>query len=158
MSSLFQYHLESRQDHVPTEQSAVEWSTPREFFAPLDEEFGFTVDVCASAGNAKCARFYTRSDDGLQQDWAGEVAWMNPPYARGVIDKWMRKAFESSQSGATVVCLVPSSTSTNWWHDYAMKGDVRFVRGRIRFGGSSAPAMFANAVVIFRPATKNISE
>jgi len=81
--------------------------------------------------------------------WDG-VCWMNPPYGR-TIGKWMRKAYESSLTGSTVVCLVPARTDTAWWHDYAIKGEVRFLRGRLKFGGSANSAPFPNAVVIFRP-------
>lgn len=127
-----------------------EWGTPQDFFDALNEEFNFELDVCANEGNAKCDRFFTKEDDGLTQEWSG-VCWMNPPYGR-VIGHWMRKAYESSLNGATVVCLVPSRTDTAWWHDYAMKGDIRFLRGRLKFVGvngvkSSAP--FPSAVVIF---------
>ena len=74
---------------------------------------------------------------------------MNPPYGR-TIKAWMRKAWESSQDGATVVCLVPARTDTAWWHDYAMKGEIRYVRGRLKFGGHKNSAPFPCAVVIFR--------
>lgn len=130
--------------------SATEmWATPQEFFDRLNAEFGFQTDVCAIAENAKCAKFYTPEDDGLAQEWSG-VCWMNPPYGR-VIGKWMRKAYEASQQGATVVCLVPARTDTKWWHDYAMKGEARFVRGRLKFGGHANSAPFPSAVVVFRP-------
>lgn len=125
------------------------WATPQDFFDKLNEEFRFTMDVCATADNAKCDRFYTKEDDGLTQPWIGRV-WMNPPYGR-TIGHWMRKAYLSAQQGATVVCLVPARTDTAWWHDYAAYGEVRFVRGRLRFGGHPNPAPFPSAVVVFRP-------
>ena len=125
------------------------WSTPQEFFDQLDSEFGFTLDVCSTHENAKCDQHFTESEDGLSQVWDG-VCWMNPPYGR-TIGKWMRKAYESSLTGATVVCLVPARTDTAWWHEYAIKGDVRFLRGRLKFGGSENNAPFPNAVVVFRP-------
>lgn len=125
------------------------WATPQPFFDALDDEFHFTTDVCASAGNAKCERFFTKESDGLAQYWTG-VCWMNPPYGRE-IGRWMRKAYHSSLTGATVVCLVPARTDTAWWHDYAAKGQVRFVRGRLKFGGHRNAAPFPSAVVVFRP-------
>ena len=120
-------------------------------FNPLNEEFGFTLDVCASPDNHKCRRFLSILDDGLSCDWSRDTCWMNPPYGRA-IGKWMQKAYEESQRCATVVCLVPARTDTNWWWDYAMKGEIRFIRGRIKFllGGDlhhSAP--FPSAIVIF---------
>lgn len=57
----------------------------------LDAEFGFTLDVAATPDNAKCRRYFTRADDGLNQSWDGEIVWMNPPYGRGVIDRWIER-------------------------------------------------------------------
>lgn len=128
--------------------NSCEWETPLDFFKVLDAEFHFDVDVCATPENAKCTEYYTKADDGLEKTWRGSC-WMNPPYGRG-IGKWMKKAYESAQSGATVVCLVPARTDTGWWHDYAMRGEVRFVRGRLRFNGLNCNAPFPSAVVIFR--------
>ena len=125
-----------------------DWETPADLFAELDAEFGFTIDVCATPENAKCDRFYSPDQDGLQQSWAGEVCWMNPPYGRD-IGKWMAKAWTEAQAGAIVVCLVPARTDTRWWHDYAMKGKVRYLRGRIRFVGARYGAPFPSAIVVF---------
>ena len=127
--------------------NTCEWETPQLFFDALNAKHHFDVDVCATANNAKCERYYTKEQDGLSQQWKG-VCWMNPPYGRE-IGKWMRKAYESSLYGATVVCLVPARTDTAWWHDYAMKGEVEFVRGRLKFGGSKANAPFPSAIVTF---------
>ena len=125
------------------------WATPQTFFDKLNSEFGFDTDVCALASNAKCAKFFTPEVNGLTQAWEG-VCWVNPPYGRG-IGMWLKKAYESSQKGATVVCLVPSRTDTQWWHNYCMKGEVRFIKGRLKFGGHNNAAPFPSAVVIFRP-------
>ena len=124
------------------------WSTPQDFFDKINEEFGFETDVCASVENAKCKRFFTKEDDGLAQAWTG-VCWMNPPYGRE-INQWMEKAYKSSLDGATVVCLVPARTDTAWWHDYAAKGKVRFIRGRLKFGEHANSAPFPSAVVVFK--------
>lgn len=124
------------------------WETPQDFFDELNKEFNFEIDVCALPENAKCVKFYTPRDDGLQQKWEG-VCWMNPPYGRK-IGMWIRKAYHSSQQGATVVCLIPARTDTKWWHDYVMKGEVRFVRGRLKFGNAKNSAPFPSAVVIFK--------
>ena len=123
------------------------WATPQDFFDKQNLIYNFTLDVCATADNTKCARFFTEMDDGLAQDWAG-VCWMNPPYGR-TIGQWMKKAYESSQAGATVVCLVPARTDTRWWHDYAMKGQIEFIRGRLKFGNAKNSAPFPSALVIF---------
>ena len=131
----------------------MDWATPPDFYAALDAEFGFTLDVCATPENAKHPVYFTPTEDGLAQDWGGHVCWMNPPYGRQ-IGKWMAKAYTASQRGATVVCLVPSRTDTRWWHDYAARGEVRFVRGRLRFVGAPAPAPFPSAVIVFRPSAQ----
>jgi phage N-6-adenine-methyltransferase len=123
------------------------WSTPQSFFTKYDEKYNFNLDVCASEDNAKCAKYFTETDDGLQQEWEG-VCWMNPPYGREII-KWMKKAYESSLNGATVVCLVPARTDTTWWHEYAMKGTIEFIRGRLKFGNSKNSAPFPSAIIVF---------
>ena len=131
------------------------WATPQDFFVRLNQEFGFEIDVCANDENAKCARYFTKEIDGLSQEWTG-VCWMNPPYGRG-ISAWMRKAYESSLEGATVVCLIPARIDTSWWHEYAMKGEVRYVRGRLKFGGHKNSAPFPCAVVVFHPMAQAVA-
>lgn len=127
-----------------------EWATPQWLFDALDAEFGFTLDPCATSQNAKCKKYYTRTEDGISQDWGDQVVFMNPPYGR-TIERWIRKAFESAHSGATVVCLLPARTDTHWWHRYVTRGEIRFFSGRLRFGDSRNSAPFPSAVVIFRP-------
>lgn len=127
-----------------------EWPTPQYFFDRLNEEFSFTLDPCADSSNAKCARYFTQEEDGLTKHWDG-VVFMNPPYG-DQLSKWMRKAFEESRRGATVVCVVPSRTDAVWWHTFAMRAsEIRFVKGRLSFGDSAGVAPFATSVVIFRP-------
>jgi phage N-6-adenine-methyltransferase len=133
---------------------SVEWATPQDFFDKLDAEFHFETDVCSTHENAKCENHYTEEEDGLSRKWTG-VCWMNPPYARNVMAKWIEKAYESSLSGATVVCLIPARTDTQVWHDYCMKGEVRFIKGRLKFGGCKDSAPFPSAIVIFRPKGNN---
>jgi len=125
-----------------------EWETPQDLFDELDTEFVFTLDVCATHQNAKCQQYFTRNDNALLQDWQG-ICWMNPPYGRQ-IGKWLQKAYESAQAGATVVCLIPSRTDTRWWHDYVMQGEIRFIKGRLRFSGAQNSAPFPSAIVVFR--------
>lgn len=129
-----------------------EWATPQPLFDELNREFQFTLDPCATVENAKCEKFYTIESDGLSQCWCGQRVFMNPPYGR-VIGKWVRKAYEASLKGATVVCLIPARTDTAYWHDYAMRGEIRFLRGRVHFeqAGKRDPAPFPSAVVVFRP-------
>ena len=127
-----------------------QWATPQSFFNEWDAVFRFELDVCADAQNAKCWRYFSEQDNGLYQDWAPNRCWMNPPYGRE-IRRWMQKAYEESLKGATVVCLVPARTDTAWWHDYAMKGEITFIRGRLKFGDAKSGAPFPSAVVVFRP-------
>lgn len=134
-------HFSSRSD---------EWPTPQWLFDQLHQEFGFNLDPCSTDANAKCARHFTRQEDGLTQDWGNAIVFMNPPYGRE-IRHWMAKAFASAGSGATVVCLVPARTDTEWWHRYAIHGEVRFLKGRLKFGDARHCAPFPSAIVVFRP-------
>jgi site-specific DNA-methyltransferase (adenine-specific) len=147
------YRKRNRRRPVHFSSRTCEWATPQELFDRLTAQFGgFTLDCCATAANAKCASYFTRADDGLAQPWTGRV-WCNPPYGR-TIALWLRKALESVQSGSAevVVCLVPARTDTRWWHDYAARGEVEYLKGRIHFGGAKAGAPFPSAVVVFRNA------
>jgi site-specific DNA-methyltransferase (adenine-specific) len=125
------------------------WSTPQWLFHALDREFGFTLDPCSDGANAKCRKHYTLLENGLRRDWGTETVFLNPPYSECLA--WMQKAYGAAQLGATVVCLVPSRTDTEWWHAYAMKGEIRFLRRRLRFGDAKSNAPFPSAVVVFRP-------
>lgn len=126
------------------------WSTPQDFYNKLNFIYQFNLDPCSDGTNAKCEQYFTKEDDGLKQDWSGKRVFMNPPYGRE-IKHWMKKAYEESLKGALVVCLVPSRTDTAWWHDYAINGDIEFLRGRLKFGNSKNPAPFPSALVVFKP-------
>lgn len=125
------------------------WATPQWLYDALHKEFGFTLDPCSDGKNAKCQKFYTPIENGLLRDWGTSTVFMNPPYSE--VDAWMRKAFGAAQEGATVVCLIPARTDTSWWHEYAMKGEVRLIRGRLKFGDADNSAPFPSAIVVFRP-------
>ncbi len=134
-----------------------EWETPQSLFDTLRSEFHFTLDPCATPDNAKCPFYFTTDINGILQDWGRNKVFMNPPYGR-TISQWVKKAYNASLSGATVVCLLPARTDTGWWWDYCMKGEIRFIRGRIKFRGRNTkgvlvnyPATFSSAIVIFRP-------
>tara|TARA_R110000868_G_scaffold248075_8_gene504439 strand:- start:1678 stop:2073 length:396 start_codon:yes stop_codon:yes gene_type:complete len=124
------------------------WATPQDFFDKYNKVYNFTLDVCATKDNAKCSSYFTKEQDGLSQEWVG-TCWMNPPYGRE-ISLWMKKAYESSLKGATIVCLVPSRTDTKWWHNYAVHGKIEFIKGRLKFGNSKNSAPFPSAVIIFK--------
>jgi len=92
---------------------------------------------------------------GLNRIGGGYIVFMNPPYGRE-ISKWVRKAYEESLKGVVVVCLVPARTDTRWWWDYCMKGEIRFIKGGLKFRGRNKEglivnnsATFPSAVVIF---------
>jgi phage N-6-adenine-methyltransferase len=126
-----------------------DWETPQWLFDELNKEFDFDLDVCATRENKKCRNFYAKELNGLKQSWQG-VCWMNPPYGRE-IGKWIKKAYEESLKGSTVVCLLPARTDTKWFHDYILgKAEVRFLKGRLKFGGSKNSAPFPSMVVVFR--------
>ena len=131
-----------------------EWATPSNFFAALDREFSFTLDPCATRLNAKCARYFTKRQDGLTQDWGRRRVFCNPPYGRAMRD-WARKCFEASRQGALVVLLAHARTDTRWFHDwvYGKASEIRFVRGRLRFGDGTQSAPFPSLVAIYRPAS-----
>ena len=125
------------------------WATPQDFFDKLNNEFYFTLDPCADAENAKCEKYYTKQDDGLSKAWGG-VVFCNPPYGRE-IHKWVRKAYEESKCGATVVLLIPARTDTSYFHEYILgKSEIRFIRGRLKFGDGKSPAPFPSMLCIFR--------
>lgn len=128
-----------------------DWSTPQDFFDKLNDEFHFTLDVCADENNHKCERYYTKEIDGLSRPWIGTV-WCNPPYGRK-IGEWVRRALFASVAGNTVVMLLPARTDTKWFHDYIYKRDnveIRFIKGRLKFGGCKNSVPFPSMVVIFK--------
>lgn len=128
-----------------------EWYTPQDFYDKLNKEFSFNLDPCSTHDNAKCEKHFTVEEDGLKQDWGGHVVFMNPPYGRE-ISKWVEKAYnESLKPNTTVVCLIPARTDTAYYHDYIFgkAKDVRFIRGRLKFGGCKNAAPFPSAVVVF---------
>jgi len=131
------------------ESATCEWPTPDSLFKPLQDEFHFTLDVCATTENTKCENFFTKEQDALAQLWTG-ICWMNPPYGND-LKKWVKKAYDSAQAGTTVVCLLPARTNTAYWHDYCFKGEVRFIRGYPKFGDAKQGLKVPLAVVIFRP-------
>lgn len=128
-----------------------DWATPQDFFDKLDSEFHFNLDPCASESNAKCNHFFTKEDNGLMQNWGGYRVFCNPPYG-SVIKDWVRKCYEESRKPNTlVVMLIPARTDTAYFHDFIYhNAELRFVRGRLKFGGSKQGAPFPSMVVIFR--------
>lgn len=131
---------------------SVEWETPIDFFKPLNNEFNFTLDVCATHENKKVDKCFTLLENGLIQSWGGNVCWMNPPYGRDMV-QWLEKAKKESECfGVTTVCLIPARTNTRWWHTICLNSsEIRFVLGRPKFGNTSHGLPFPLALVVFSP-------
>lgn len=129
-----------------------DWETPQKFFDTLDEEFHFTLDPCADLNNHKCEAFYTKQDNGLNQDWGGNIVFCNPPYGRQSTSEWIKKcAEEGKKPNTTVVMLIPARTDTKAFHKYIYgKAEIRFIKGRLKFGNSNNSAPFPSMVVIFK--------
>ena len=122
-----------------------EWATPIDLFTELDKEFHFTLDPCATEENAKCSKYYTIKENGLIQDWSNEMVFLNPPYGRN-IGLWVKKLSENKG-----VALLPARTDTRWFHTYIYnKAEIRFIKGRIKFGNSKNSAPFPSMIVIFK--------
>lgn len=118
--------------------ASIHWATPQEVYVELNEEFHFNDDPCPLHS----------LEDRLNTEW-GTSVFMNPPYGR-LITKWLKKAYEESLKGKTIVCLLPARTDTRWWHDFVMKArEIRFLRGRLKFGDSKNSAPFPSCIVIY---------
>ena len=125
-----------------------ECSTPQDFFDELNNIYNFTLDPCANNENHKCDKYYTIEENGLLKSWDNEIVFMNPPYGRE-IGKWMKKAYNEKEKAIAIVCLIPSRTDTKYWHEYAMEGEIYFVKGRLKFENKKNGAPFPSAIIIF---------
>ena len=139
------------------------WETPNWLFNLLNQEFNFDFDAAANKENTKLSNFISEEQDSLIQDWSkfGKTAFLNPPYGR-LIGKFVKKAYEESFNGITTVLLIPSRTDTKWFFDYCSKGQIRFIKGRLKFVNKSfpsyrengdfkiSPAPFPSCIVIFK--------
>ena len=124
------------------------WATPQDFFNNLNAEFNFTLDPCALPDNTKCSKFYTPEQNGLKQDWSNETVFCNTPYSD--IKNWVEKAYNEAKRGAKVVMLIPARTDTRYFHDFIYgQHEIRFVRGRLKFGDQKNSAPFPSMVVVF---------
>jgi len=135
------------------ESTKQDWETPVELFNEINDEFNFTLDAAASEENKKVDNFYSKEDDGLSRSWSKQVVWVNPPYGdrKYKIIDWIKKAASERLNGATTVMLIPARTNTNWFHDICLRhGEVRFIRGRPRFGGAQHGLPQPLCYVIFR--------
>lgn len=136
--------------------------TPHSLFDPLHARYQFTLDGAASHENAllpaystldgtfdKVGRgWYVRSwQDGLEYPWGPlERVWINPPYGRGLLEPFVRKA---ATSAALVVALLPVRTDQFWFHEYVLNAGARitWLRGRVRYDGLKVGAPFPSMIV-----------
>lgn len=130
------------------------WSTPQEFFDELNKEFDFTLDPCADDYNHKCEKYFTEEQDGLSKIWGGqERIFCNPPYGKE-IGLWVRKcSLTNQEQGNLIVMLLPARTDTRWFHEYIYRKsnvEIRFIKGRLKFGESKNSAPFPSMVVVFK--------
>ncbi len=152
-------------DKVHHSSEKMDWETPDSIYAPLHDEFDFGLDVACSLTNCKSKLgLYVGEYDGLDSEWngcriLGQACWMNPPYGRIELPKWIQKAWDEKQKGVTTVCLVPARTDTRWWAIFwdhvnhrprDPRDEVRFVKGRIKFVGADNVAPFPSAIVVLR--------
>ena len=144
--------MDQNAKNVMFSSDRIDWETPEWLYKQLNEEFNFTCDVCATKENAKHVNYFSPEDDGLSKKWEG-VCFCNPPYGRDV-KHWVKKARDESRSGnAKVIMLLPVRTDTQWFHDYIYaktNTNIRFLRGRLKFGKSTNAAPFPSMVVIFQ--------
>ena len=131
-----------------------EWGTPEKIYNPLNEIYKFTLDPCCTPETAKCSKFFTAEDNGLEQSWANERVFMNPPYSRDLLKHFIKKAYEESEfNNALVVALIPSRTDTEYFHKYITKAkEIIFVKGRIKFlsnGVEQQAAPFPSMIVVW---------
>jgi site-specific DNA-methyltransferase (adenine-specific) len=137
------------------EKSSDLWETPLDFFEPLNREFHFTLDACASHENHLLPKYFTIETNGLIQSWEGECVFINPPFS--TFSAWIEKAyFESKKNDITIVMIIPSRTDTKAWHNFAMKANqIRFCIPRVNFllnkqktkNGSTFPL----SIIVFQP-------
>ena len=127
-----------------------EWATPQELFDVLDAEFDFDLDPCSTDENCKCKNHYTISEDGLHKTWGGCRVFCNPPYSK--IAKWVEKCYrEGTKDNTIVVLLIPARTDTKYFHDFIYcRAEIRFIKGRLKFGKATNSAPFPSMIVIFR--------
>ena len=133
-----------------------EWTTPQEFFDKLNKKFNFNLDPCSTNENHKCDRYFTKKQDGLKQDWGGQRVFVNPPYGTE-ISKWVEKSYrEGIKDNTLVVMLIPARTDTKYFHDFILhRSEIRFIKGRLKFGEGKNSAPFPSMLVIFRGAKLN---
>lgn len=116
------------------------WATPSAVYDALDAEFHFDFDPCPLDGKG----------DGLSPlfcEWRGKRVFCNPPYGAG-LGEWLKRGLEADLA----VFLIPARTDTKWFHEIALPRarEIRFLKGRLKFGGAKNSAPFPSMLVIFQ--------
>lgn len=115
------------------------WATPSDVYADLHREFSFDFDPCPLDGEV----------DGtapLFVEWTGKRVFCNPPYGPGI-----RPFLERAMEAELAVFLIPARTDTRWFHEIVLPHakEIRFVKGRLKFGDSRSSAPFPSMIVVF---------
>ena len=143
---------ESNSKNIHASSKSSEWETPQNLFDSLNKEFNFVLDAAATEENAKCPKFFTKSSNALVVDWSQyKRVFCNPPYGRE-IGKFVKKAYEESLKGCIVALLIPSRTDTKWFSEYCSKGEIRFIKGRLKFINRTFPSYRTDGNFIISPA------
>lgn len=98
---------------------STDWSLSDASFRRMDAAYGpHTIDLCATAENTKCARFFSKQAspgsagvDALLQDWRRENGWCNPPF-----NMLMPVVHKIIQQDASVTLVAPVWGAQAWWH------------------------------------------
>jgi site-specific DNA-methyltransferase (adenine-specific) len=137
------------------------WASPPHIIEAVEKEFGrISLDPAADAENAVAHRFFTKEEDGLTIPWRGDLIYVNPPYGR-VLNEWIDHALKQYDEGYAkrIVMLLPSRTCTRWFHRLLNRSDVeiRFIKGRLKYGDGSGTAPFPSMLVIIGCDQQNLS-
>lgn len=126
-------------DRVLFSSASDRWATPRELYRSLDAEFGFNFDPCPLDAE-------TDGRSPLFSEWSHKRVFCNPPYGPE-IGKFLDRATEADLA----VFLLPARTDTRWFHEEVLPKarEVRFIRGRLKFGDSANSAPFPSMIVIY---------
>lgn len=161
---------ERNEDAKKTEKD--EQRTPISLFAILDKRFRFAIDLCCTRENCLChAGIFRGTTDSLVVDWKrctelsavgledNLISYCNPPYSKGKIDKFVKKAYEESLKGAVVVMLLPADISTRWWNYCMFASEWIRIKGRVKFNHADGTPIkgspkFGSMVVVFDKATR----
>jgi site-specific DNA-methyltransferase (adenine-specific) len=127
-----------------------DWGTPPPLFEALHDEFAFTVDGAASAENALLPCYWDKEHSALEQDWRGHTVYINPPFDHKALAAFARKAWhETRQLNTNAVMLCPVKSDQRWWGEYAIRSQIRFLRGRVKFAGADSALPVPCALLVF---------